>query len=298
MRRRSDRAADALFRKLVNLPWWIGPACAAVVYVALKFIVPAVVSAASDSNNPASRTFNAVLLPIIAGSAPWIALFVLFIWVLAELQKRRSRRGLDRQTGLDSIREMSWKQFEELLAEAYRRQGYEVERTGDAPGGDGGVDLVLRRSGQTTLVQCKHWKSWSVGVRVIRELRGVMTSENAGHGVVVSSGTFTAAAEEFARENDIALVGGSELARLVLSVRKCAAAAPLEAVPVAAGVGVAAQRRVTNDPAREPAISHAAPACPRCGSAMVRRTARRGTNAGKQFWGCSSWPACQGTRPD
>jgi hypothetical protein len=39
----------------------------------------------------------------------------------------------------------------------------------------------------------------------------------------------------------------------------------------------------------------ARPSCPRCGSPMVRRTARRGRNAGNQFWG-SRYPACKGTR--
>jgi restriction system protein len=37
------------------------------------------------------------------------------------------------------------------------------------------------------------------------------------------------------------------------------------------------------------------PACPACGSAMVLRAAKSGKNAGKQFWGCSSYPGCKGT---
>lgn len=37
------------------------------------------------------------------------------------------------------------------------------------------------------------------------------------------------------------------------------------------------------------------PKCPRCGASMVRRTARRGRNAGGQFWGCSRYPRCKGT---
>ena len=37
-------------------------------------------------------------------------------------------------------------------------------------------------------------------------------------------------------------------------------------------------------------------ACPRCGSKMVRRLARRGSNAGNHFWGCSRYPSCKGTR--
>ena len=34
--------------------------------------------------------------------------------------------------------------------------------------------------------------------------------------------------------------------------------------------------------------------CPICNSSMVLRTARRGKNAGGQFWGCSNYPKCKG----
>ena len=36
------------------------------------------------------------------------------------------------------------------------------------------------------------------------------------------------------------------------------------------------------------------PNCPKCGQAMVRRVARRGANAGSEFWGCSEFPRCRG----
>ena len=41
-----------------------------------------------------------------------------------------------------------------------------------------------------------------------------------------------------------------------------------------------------------------APACPVCGKPMIRRTIKRGTRAGQQFWGCSGYPECQGTLRD
>jgi hypothetical protein len=40
-----------------------------------------------------------------------------------------------------------------------------------------------------------------------------------------------------------------------------------------------------------------APACPLCGSPMVLRTAKQGKRAGQQFWSCSRFPECRGTRP-
>ena len=39
------------------------------------------------------------------------------------------------------------------------------------------------------------------------------------------------------------------------------------------------------------------PDCPLCGRQMVLRTARRGRNAGNQFWGCGAFPTCKGIRP-
>jgi hypothetical protein len=37
--------------------------------------------------------------------------------------------------------------------------------------------------------------------------------------------------------------------------------------------------------------------CPACGAGMVLRTAKKGANAGNQFWGCSKYPACKSIRP-
>lgn len=36
-------------------------------------------------------------------------------------------------------------------------------------------------------------------------------------------------------------------------------------------------------------------ACPKCGSPMVIRTAKKGPHAGKQFWACSTFPKCRTT---
>ena len=37
--------------------------------------------------------------------------------------------------------------------------------------------------------------------------------------------------------------------------------------------------------------------CPACNSQMVKRNARRGSQAGQEFWGCPNYPDCRGTRP-
>lgn len=48
------------------------------------------------------------------------------------------------------------------------------------------------------------------------------------------------------------------------------------------------------------AVPEAAPqitTCPSCAASMVLRSAKRGNNAGKSFWGCTNYPRCKGTRP-
>jgi len=39
-----------------------------------------------------------------------------------------------------------------------------------------------------------------------------------------------------------------------------------------------------------------APKCPKCGKPMIKRVAKRGLNAGNEFWSCSDYPRCDGTR--
>lgn len=39
--------------------------------------------------------------------------------------------------------------------------------------------------------------------------------------------------------------------------------------------------------------SHSEDVCPKCSSKMVKRTARKGKNAGNAFWGCSTYPKCR-----
>jgi restriction system protein len=185
-------------------------------------------------------------------------------------------RLIDKQTGLESLRQTPWKQFEFLVAEAFRRQGYGVEFSLNR-GADGGVDLVLRKDGRTSLVQCKRWKVFSVGPSVVREMFGLMTAEKAHEAVIVTTGRFTAEAQSFASGKPIRLIEGPQLLALVQSVQTGPHPSPKES-PI---------------PAPDAA---AVPACPNCGKPMVIRTARRGRNSGNLFWGCKSFPACEGTR--
>ena len=96
------------------------------------------------------------------------ALAALLAGAEAAIRKAGRRNIYDTQTSIDSIRELSWSQFELLIGEAYRRPGYEVVETGGG-GADGGIDMKLKGQLETVLVQCKQWKVYKVGVKPIRE---------------------------------------------------------------------------------------------------------------------------------
>lgn len=40
-----------------------------------------------------------------------------------------------------------------------------------------------------------------------------------------------------------------------------------------------------------------APVCPKCGKPMLKRMQRKGAGQGREFWGCSDYPRCNGLRP-
>lgn len=126
------------------------------------------------------------------------------------------------------------------------------------------------------LVQCKQWRARQVGVNKVRELFGVVTAEHADRGILVTSGKFTKDAQSFKIGKPLTLVDGPALAQLVRSVQR--GSKTTETVSVNAS-------------------SLIEPSCPRCASPMITRTARRGANAGSQFYGCTRYPQCRGTRP-
>lgn len=46
----------------------------------------------------------------------------------------------------------------------------------------------------------------------------------------------------------------------------------------------------------EKSINADAPMCPKCGKPMIKRVAKKGVNSGKEFWSCSTYPNCNGTK--
>lgn len=290
-RRQEQKSFDELYELLLVVPSWVGPLLALLGFLVLRFVMPSLLDQGGEHPG-AGTAFGGMA----RGFAAPAAIVVLFLWVAAEAQKRRRRRLLDGQSGLASIRSLSWQEFEHLAGEAYCRQGYVVQETGRTSG-DGGIDLWLRRGDERVVVQCKRWRTYRVGVKPVRELYGVMTSERASRGVLITSGSFTREALRFADGKPLDLVAGPALWELVQSVRAVGhglhSASPGAPIPRPASAQPTAPIEAPR-PANARFTPDTAVECPLCRAPMVLRTARRGKHAGGQFWGCTRYPNCKG----
>jgi restriction system protein len=190
---------NRLIDRLLGLPWWMSLGIAAVVFLCATRLVPALVPAVADQLSVMGWMFSApfLLAAIASGMQQWL----------------RSRL-LDQQRGLEAIRALTWPEFEALIGEAFRRQGYSVaEHGGAAP--DGGFDLLLERAGARTLVRCKHWQAQQIGMELVRELHRVMTAEGASEGILVTCGEYTGEARRFAVGKPMRLVNGEAVLEMV-----------------------------------------------------------------------------------
>lgn len=263
------------------LPWWGGVSLALVSYLLMHrlAVMPSVVVQPGQIGDVVVRSMVAA----IANPGQYIAPFICLLGAFVSFMRRRKREKLvgvvTEAKSANALNGMSWSEFEMLVGEAFRLQGYQVKEQGGA-GADGGIDLVLRKGSETFLVQCKQWKAFKVGVDVVRELYGVMAANGATGGFVITSGSFTADAQAFANGRNVKLVDGPKLFGLIQQAKASIPARNAASVPKAT----------------PPVIAATPPSCPACQSSMVLRTARKGANAGSQFWGCSRYPACRGTR--
>lgn len=284
MARRKTSPAEDVMDLVAMLPWWAGVLLAALAYFALHHVASQPAAAAVQPGQ-----VGAIVTQTLWRTLASIGQYVLPILCLAgaamSAWRRRERKQLignvARSEAADALDGMSWQQFERLVGEGFRLQGYRVVETGGG-GADGGIDLVLNKDGEKYLVQCKQWRAFRVGVEVVREFYGVMAAKGAAGGFVVTSGRFTDEASKFAEGRNVQLIDGTRLRALIKQASGTSQQVPDRPAAVAPS-------------AVAPAAT--APSCPICTKAMVRRTAKRGANAGSEFWGCSGYPSCKGTRP-
>jgi restriction system protein len=303
---------DDLFYIAAKLPWWVSLAIALASGLYLHSVAGRPLVSTSDVHQLQSVVLSN-LAHMAASFFQYLLPFIFTLGAIASILGRRKRRNLIESAANakgNSLLSISWQDFELLVGEALRRRGYAVQETG-ANGPDGGVDLIARKDGEAYLVQCKQWRAVQVGVPVVRELYGAMAAMGAVGGFVITSGTFSKPAREFASGRNLQLIDGTVLKQWVAEAKKPTAQPTVEVVqkrvepklsqpelsdPELSEPKVVAEP-VSKAPAPEVPVAPKPPACPHCRKTMVMRVARTGANAGGNFWGCADYPKCRGIRP-
>lgn len=121
---------------------------------------------------------------------------------------RSLRDRFARIRSLEQLQSMDPVDFERFCGFLYEQQGYKAFMT--ATTGDEGVDLLLTKGRETVVVQCKRY-SGTVGQPTVRDLYGTMLHSKASAAVLVTTGTISRAAEEWAADKPIRLIDGHEL---------------------------------------------------------------------------------------
>jgi hypothetical protein len=129
----------------------------------------------------------------------------------------RPRRKADREeTPRLMLENMSGEQFEVLVEEIYKAEGYAVRRTGRSH--DAGIDLIAERrtaSGrEIVVVQCKN-QAAPVGRPVVQQLWGVVQHDpRITQGHLVTSSSFAWPASRFAADKRLLLIDRRQVVEL------------------------------------------------------------------------------------
>jgi len=276
-RHKKSSPAEDLVELVALMPWWIGCVLALVSYLWLHSVATQGGASTTQIGSIVTHTVFTALAAVGQFLVPLLCLMGAAMSAYGRSKRKGLVANVAGSSSANALNNMSWQEFELLVGEGFRQQGYQVIENGGG-GADGGVDLVLRKGGDKFLVQCKQWKAFTVGVTVVRELYGIMAANGAAGGFVVTSGRFTDDAKVFASGRNITLLDGEALFKLIKRP--------------SGTTGTASPRPV--DAASSNAMT--TPSCPVCSKAMVKRVAKRGGSTGSAFWGCSGFPACRGTR--
>ena len=181
---------NSLFALLLRSPWWVSLLVALATGVASRFVL--------------------VKFDIPEPYAIFIALPFIVIGCVAGWQQLRAPSAQRVAATLESLRLLSWDEFSTALEEAFRRDGYSVNRLRVA-----GADLELTKAGRVSLVGGKRWKVARAGVEPLRELDAARQTREAHDCIYVAAGDITENARAFATQKNIRLLHDADLAKFL-----------------------------------------------------------------------------------
>jgi restriction system protein len=110
------------------------------------------------------------------------------------------------------IDNMDGYEFEKFLVSLFTDMGHKVDHTPASR--DQGADLILLKHGEKIAVQAKRCNA-PITNKAVQEVVGSINFYKADIGMVVTNSTFTASACELAKANNVKLIDGKDLKRLI-----------------------------------------------------------------------------------
>jgi restriction system protein len=199
---------------LAQIPWWVSVVLSVTFYVFLKYFVPYF-----ETQSTLVNEVHASFGPIFA---PLVALFFLSPVTFSLLKFNRKRKLQDLGKEIQAIQELTWQEFKELVAGAYRNTGYIVLEN-NAFRSDPSVDLVVRKGANLYLVQCRYWQNRKLGKREVKNLYSLMLDKHASGVFLLTTGIFTNEARYYAASRPINLIDGIDLVELLHKASSAAA---------------------------------------------------------------------------
>lgn len=211
-------------------------------------------------------------------------------------------------TNSESYFNMDAQEFENAVAQIFKRLGYRVEQTPFS--NDRGKDAIAWKDGNKYLIECKRYgENQGIGRRDLQIFRAAMLEERAVGGIYVNTGRFARTAVEYAPVNDIELYDRKKFSSLVNQAYPVAESAKTANVMCSQcgltsllPVGTSSEsgtcsngHTVTNDIIMADFSvfdSLERPKCVKCGSDMRIVKGYRG-----EFWGCTEYPRCKSSQP-
>ena len=114
------------------------------------------------------------------------------------------------------IAEMDGVTFENCCIEHFKNLGYRTLST--ATSGDYGADIILKKMGKTTVVQCKRYKG-NVGVAAVQEVIGAKGYYKADKAMVITNSYYTPNAKTLAKANNVELWDRDDMIKM-FKIRK------------------------------------------------------------------------------
>ena len=141
--------------------------------------------------------------------------FVL-VFSIRERKNRRKQSKINADKikiyNMSQIDSLSGTEFENYLKLLFEQMGYFVQTTKKSK--DFGVDLILEKKGQKTIVQAKRYNH-TVGISAVQEIISARAHYGIFQAIVVTNQTFSKEAEMLAEENKVMLAGRTEIDGLV-----------------------------------------------------------------------------------